>query len=63
MLLHSRRTRPVAIAGDSPVIWAKPFVAVPWREHDGLPRGGGLRAFVDREDVVDYWDRERPPEV
>jgi uncharacterized cupin superfamily protein len=27
-----------------------------------LPRGGGLRAFFHREDAVDYWDRERPPD-
>ena len=26
-----------------------------------LPRGGGLRAFFDRDDVVDYWHGERPP--
>jgi len=28
-----------------------------------LPRGGGLRAVFRREDAVDYWDREGPPEV
>jgi uncharacterized cupin superfamily protein len=27
-----------------------------------LPRGGGLRAFFRREDAVDYWEGERPPE-
>lgn len=26
-----------------------------------LPRGGGLRAFFDRDDTVDYWHGERPP--
>jgi uncharacterized cupin superfamily protein len=28
-----------------------------------LPRGGGLRAFFHREDAVDYWQREQPPDV
>ncbi len=28
-----------------------------------LPRGGGLRAVFRREDAVDYWDREQPPEA
>jgi uncharacterized cupin superfamily protein len=26
-----------------------------------LPKGGGLRAFFQREDAVDYWHREQPP--
>ena len=26
-----------------------------------LPRGGGLRAFFQREDAVDYWTGEAPP--
>jgi len=26
-----------------------------------LPRGGGLRAFFLRSDVVGYWDGEQPP--
>jgi uncharacterized cupin superfamily protein len=28
-----------------------------------LPRGGGLRAFLHREDAVDYWEREQSPDV
>ena len=28
-----------------------------------LPRGGGLRAFFSREDGVDYFEGERPPEL
>lgn len=28
-----------------------------------LPRGGGVRAVFRREDAVDYWDRERPPDA
>jgi uncharacterized cupin superfamily protein len=27
-----------------------------------LPRGGGLRAFFPRDEAVDYWHGERPPE-
>lgn len=27
-----------------------------------LPKGGGLRAFFRREDEVDYFDGERPPD-
>lgn len=27
-----------------------------------LPHGGGLRAYFRREDEVDYWHREQPPE-
>lgn len=28
-----------------------------------LPRGGGLRAVFRREDAVDYFEREQPPEA
>jgi hypothetical protein len=28
-----------------------------------LPRGDGLRALFRREDAVDYWEREQPPDV
>jgi uncharacterized cupin superfamily protein len=27
-----------------------------------LPKGGGLRAFFKREDGVDYFEGERPPQ-